>query len=61
MIDKERNNRLFEEFKRKTYEELDELEKNPNISYNDYVVLSVARGIKEIEDGKPRNTSRGSF
>ncbi|MBQ3145741.1 MAG: hypothetical protein IJB90_04145 [Clostridia bacterium] len=51
MINKERNNKLFEEYKRKSYKELDELEKNPNISYNDYVILSVARGIKEIEDG----------
>lgn len=53
MIDKERNKRLYEEYKKKTYKELDELEKAPNISYNDYVVLSIARGIKEIEDGIP--------
>lgn len=53
MIDKERNKKLYEEYKRKTYEELDELEKDTNISYNDYVVLSIAKGIKEIEDGIP--------
>lgn len=53
MIDKERNKKLYEEYKRKTYEELEELEKDTNISYNDYVVLSIARGIKEIEDGIP--------
>lgn len=53
MIDKERNAKLYEEYKKKTYEELEELEKAPDISYNDYVVLSIARGMKEIEDGIP--------
>ena len=53
MIDVERNRKLLEEFKKKTYEELDKLENDPTISYNDYVVLSVARGMKEIEDGIP--------
>lgn len=61
MTDKEDNNKLFERFKKKTYEELEELANNPNISYNDYVVLSIAKGIKEIEDGIPRSTSRSSF
>lgn len=53
MINIERNKRLYEEYKKKTYKELDELEKAPDISYNDYVVLSIARGMKEIEDGIP--------
>lgn len=53
MIDKERNEKLYKEYKNKTYKELDELEESPNITYNDYVVLSIARGIKEIEDGIP--------
>lgn len=53
MIDKERNEKLYKEYKKKTYKELDELEESPNITYNDYVVLSIARGIKEIEDGIP--------
>lgn len=53
MINFERNKRLYEEYKKKTYKELDELEKAPDISYNDYVVLSIARGMKEIEDGIP--------
>lgn len=53
MIDKKRNRSLYEEYKKKTYKELDELEKIPDISYNDYVVLSIARGMKEIEDGIP--------
>lgn len=53
MIDKERNKRLYEEYKKKTYKELEKLEKDPDISYNDYVVLSIARGMKEIEDGVP--------
>lgn len=53
MIDVERNRKLLDEFKKKTYEELDEIENSPNISYNDYVVLSIARGMKEIEDGIP--------
>lgn len=51
MIDKERNAKLYEEYKKKTYEELEELEKDPNMSYNDYVVLCIAIGIKQIEDG----------
>lgn len=53
MINVERNKRLYEEYKKKTYKELDELEKTPDISYNDYIVLSIARGMKEIEDGIP--------
>lgn len=53
MINVERNKILYEEYKKKTYKELDELEKAPDISYNDYVVLSIARGMKEIEDGIP--------
>lgn len=53
MIDTEKNKKLYEEYKKKTYEELDKLEKDTNISYNDYVVLSIARGMKEIEEGIP--------
>ena len=51
MIDKVRNDKLYEEYKKKTYEELDKIEEKSNISYNDYIVLSIARGMKEIEDG----------
>ena len=61
MIDKERNDKLYEEYKNKTYEELDELEHDPNISYNDYVVLSIARGMKEIEDGIPGTPAEEVF
>ena len=61
MIDNENSNKLFEDFKKKTYEELEELANNPDITYSDYVVLSIARGIKEIEDGIPRSTSRSGF
>lgn len=53
MIDTEKNKKLYEEYKKKTYKELDKLEKDTNISYNDYVVLSIARGMKEIEEGIP--------
>ena len=53
MINVERNRKLLEEFKNKSYQELDKIENDPNISYNDYVVVCVARGLKEIEDGIP--------
>ncbi|MBQ6991372.1 MAG: hypothetical protein IJN50_00415 [Clostridia bacterium] len=53
MTNQEKNNKLFEEYKKKTYEELDELESKSDITYNDYVILCIARGVKQIEDGIP--------
>ena len=34
-----------------SYEELIEFEQNAIMSYNDYVVFSIAKGMKEIEEG----------
>ena len=43
----------IEEYKKKTYEELDDLESKSDITYNDYIILCIARGVKQIEDGIP--------
>lgn len=49
MINVEENRRKMKEYGKMTYEELEELEKDKSISYNDYVLVCIARGLKDIE------------
>ncbi len=50
-MDKERNTRLLEEYKKLSYEELEKMEKDPNLSYTDYVIVGLAYSLKEQEEG----------
>ena len=53
-MDTERNKRLLEEYKKLPDEELEKMENDLNISYNDYVIVALARALKEDkEEGLP--------
>lgn len=52
MIDKEKNNKLYEEYKKKTYEELDKMEKQDNLTETEIIILAVAKLEKELATGK---------
>ena len=51
-MDKERNTRLLEEYQKLSYEELEKMENDLNISYNDYVIVGLARALKAHEEGR---------
>lgn len=52
MIDKKRNNRLYEEYKKKTYEELDKIEKQNDLTETEMIIIAVAKLEKELATGK---------
>ena len=52
MIDKERNNKLYEEYKKKTYEELDKMEKQKDLTETEMIIIAVAKLEKELATGK---------
>ena len=47
----EKNRALLKEYKKKTYEELDEIESRPNLTRLEIILTAVARLEKELEDG----------
>lgn len=49
MVNVEENRRKMKEYEKMTEEELKEIENDENISYNDYVLVCIARGLKNIE------------
>ena len=51
-MDKERNLGLLKEYKKLSYKELDQLENDLNISYNNYVIVAIARALKGHEEGE---------
>lgn len=51
-MDKERNERLMEELKKLSDEELEKMENDLNISYNDYVIVAITRALKAHEEGE---------
>ena len=52
MIDKERNNKLYEKYKKKTYEELDKMEKQKDLTETEMIIIAVAKLEKELATGK---------
>ena len=52
MINKERNNKLYEEYKNKNYEELDRMEKENNLTETEAIILAVVKLEKELATGK---------
>lgn len=49
MINVKENRRKMREYQKMTEEELKEIENDENISYNDYVLVCISRGLKNIE------------
>ena len=52
MIDKQRNNKLYQEYSKKEYEELDKIEKENNLTESEMVILAVVKLEKELATGK---------
>ena len=52
MTEKEKNNKLYEEYTKKTYEELDKMEKENNLTEVEAIIISVIKLEKEISKGK---------
>ena len=52
MIDKEMNNKLYQEYSNKKYEELDKIEKEYNLTETEMIILAVAKIEKELAMGK---------
>ena len=52
MIDKEMNNKLYQEYSNKKYEELDKIEKENNLTETEMIILAVAKIEKELAMGK---------
>ncbi len=52
MIDKERNNKLYQEYSNKKYEELDKIEKENNLTESEMIILAVVKLEKELATGK---------
>jgi len=52
MIDKERNNKLYQEYSNKKYEELDKIEKENNLTETEMIILAVVKLEKELATGK---------
>ena len=52
MINKERNNKLYEEYKNKNYQELDRMEKENNLTETEAIILAVVKLEKELATGK---------
>lgn len=49
MINVQENREKMKQYQRMTAEELLAIEKDKNTSYNDYVLVCIARGLKDIE------------
>lgn len=49
----EEKTKLVEKYDKMTYEELEEIEKNPNLPYEEYVIVAVTVALKELEAGIP--------
>lgn len=52
MTNKERNNKLYEEYKNKNYQELDRMEKENNLTETESIILAVVKLEKELATGK---------
>lgn len=52
MIDKERNNKLYEEYKSKEYKELEKIERDNNLTETETIILAVVKLEKELACGK---------
>ena len=50
LMDVKRNMCLLEEYKKKSYEELDKLEENPDLTETEMIIISVARAEKELDE-----------
>lgn len=51
MINKKKNAKLVEKYEKMTYEELGEIEKDPSLPYEEYVIVAITRALKEEEAG----------
>lgn len=47
----EEKTKLVEKYEKMTYEELEEIEKNPDLPYEEYVIVAVTSALKELEAG----------
>ena len=47
----EEKTKLVEKYDKMTYEELGEIEKSPDLPYEEYVIVAVTRALKEEEAG----------
>lgn len=56
MINVEENRKKMKEYEKMTEEELLAIENDPSTSYNDYVLVCIARGLKNIESKQTYTT-----
>lgn len=56
MINVEENRKKMKEYEKMTEEELLAIENDPSTSYNDYVLVCIARGLKNIESKETYTT-----
>lgn len=56
MINVEENRKKMKEYEKMTEEELLAIENDPSTAYNDYVLVCIARGLKNIESKETYTT-----